>query len=145
MSTTGKFSQEAFSQDILELDQSDFPEPWNQNQWLSTDWGHHQLYTWRNPDLLAFAFFGHLSGDDTAHLFKIVVRSELRRSGIAQAFWREITSKLKDSGIRQVYLEVNTKNTPAIEFYQKQGFRTLQIKKGFYSDGEDAFIMILTL
>lgn len=145
MSTTGKLSQESFSQEILELDQKDFPEPWSKEQWLGTDWHHHRLYTWRNPDLSAFAFFGHLTGDDTAHLYKIVVREELRKSGIAHAFWKETSSKLKESGIRQVYLEVNTKNLPAIRFYEKEGFRTLQTKKGFYSDGEDAFIMILTL
>lgn len=145
MSITGKLAEEKLSVDILELDQKDFPEPWTKEQWLSTNWNHHRLFTWRNPELVAFAFFGHLAGDDTAHLYKIVVRKELRNSGIAHTFWKEMSNKLSNSGIRQVYLEVNTKNLPAIGFYEKEGFRVLQTKKGFYSQGEDAFVMILTL
>ena len=43
--------------------------------------------------------------------------------------------------INEVELEVRTKNVAAIGFYKKHGFKITDTVKGFYQNGEDAYIM----
>jgi ribosomal-protein-alanine N-acetyltransferase len=42
-------------------------------------------------------------------------------------------------------LEVRKGNTAAVNLYQKQGFSISAVRRGFYSDGEDAYFMELSL
>jgi ribosomal-protein-alanine N-acetyltransferase len=40
------------------------------------------------------------------------------------------------------YLEVREHNQPAISLYQKFGFETMYVRKGYYPDGENALVMV---
>jgi ribosomal protein S18 acetylase RimI-like enzyme len=53
--------------------------------------------------------------------------------------------QLQIKGFRSVYLEVEATNFRAKSFYEKVGFNLLRRNKGYYSSGEDALIMSLTL
>ncbi len=44
-------------------------------------------------------------------------------------------------GAEEVYLEVRVSNTPAINLYKKLDYRVVDLIKGYYHDGEDAYIM----
>lgn len=80
------------------------------------------------------------------NITNVAVRKAYRRIGAAdglmQAMFSEIQEKI-DSGkeIVGVTLEVRVSNDPAIKLYEKFGFKTEGVRKGYYSDGEDAIIM----
>ena len=38
-------------------------------------------------------------------------------------------------------LEVNVTNQTAVNFYQKFGFKIIHVRKNYYSDNNDAYIM----
>jgi ribosomal-protein-alanine N-acetyltransferase len=42
---------------------------------------------------------------------------------------------------KQCYLEVRVTNTPAVNLYKKLGFPVTRTIKGYYADGEDAYVM----
>lgn len=49
-------------------------------------------------------------------------------------------------GIRYATLEVRRSNMGAIRLYEKLGFRSVGIRRGYYSDtGEDAIVMMLNI
>ena len=50
----------------------------------------------------------------------------------------EVSSR---SGTRVVTLEVRKHNRAALNFYQKLGFRRVDVIHNYYNDGEDAFQM----
>lgn len=131
--------------DIPELDQKHFPRPWKESDWNTLDMSQHRLWAFEEDRLLGFALFATPSGDETAHLLKVLIIPEKRGSGVAVEFWKSMVKELQKSGFRTVYLEVEKSNERARAFYQKLGFHLLREVKSYYSDGETGIMMQLTL
>ncbi|HXH30565.1 MAG TPA: GNAT family N-acetyltransferase [Bacteriovoracaceae bacterium] len=150
MNTTGKGlvftpDSEQFSH-VMIMDSNYFPRPWDDKSWLDLNLKTNTLMGWeRRGDLVGFALFGTAPSDDTAHLFKILIKPEFQGSHISQEFWTFIVSELKLRNFTSIFLEVEASNERAQRFYQKVGFKDLRIIKSFYSDGEDAHMMQLML
>lgn len=81
----------------------------------------------------------------TGKIVSIAVRKEFRRHGIGEALLREAIRRLRARGKIKVALEVRVSNKPAQELYKKLGFRVVDTIPSYYSDGEDAYYMVLTL
>ena len=79
------------------------------------------------------------------HLISIAVDRRYQRQGIGSRLLSRFLEFLRARGIRGVYLEVSVKNSQAIKFYEKHGFRILRRLSSYYSDGSDAYIMFLEL
>ena len=52
-------------------------------------------------------------------------------------------TRMKDLGASVFTLEVRVSNVPAIGLYEKCGFKKAAIRRQYYQDGEDAFLMVL--
>ena len=64
-----------------------------------------------------------------------------RRTGVATALLLELFERVGDDNARFT-LEVRTSNAPAIDLYERFGFRTAGTRRRYYQDnGEDALIM----
>ncbi len=68
-----------------------------------------------------------------------------RIKGFAQKLLKQAVREGLQANCRQISLEVRKGNLPAIQLYQKLGFTITQVRKRFYSDGEDAYQMCLSL
>lgn len=147
MNTTGKFQVETtFPDAVIELDQKYFPHPWTPDQWHELNPAQHHLFTWAVENkLVGYALFQYLTDDDTAHLLKILINPDERGSGESQRFWSAIMSFLESRDLQHVYLEVEASNARAIGFYEKCGFAVIRRNKAYYSNGDDALIMTMTL
>ena len=76
-----------------------------------------------------------LDSIDVYEIFAIATVEEYRNKGIAQ----ELLDKIKT---KDIFLEVRESNERAINFYKKNDFKQISIRKGYYSDPtEDAIIM----
>lgn len=146
MNIIGKCSLERPGSDLIKIDQDYFPQPWSEQQWLGMDRNQHLLFTFRlQNQLVGYALFGLVNGDDVAHLYKILIIPKKRGEGTSGRFWSCIKQELLKKGVKTIYLEVEASNGRAIGFYHKKGFQILRKSKGYYSTGEDALIMTLTL
>lgn len=146
MNTTGRITVETSSPEVVDLDLTFFPTPWTRQQWSELNLSTHTIFGWRKEEkLLGFALLWIMEGDDTAHLLKILLLNDSRGTGASTAFWSEIIRELKNKGFSSVYLEVEAHNLRAKTFYEKVGFAVLRRIKGYYSNGEDALTMSLTL
>jgi ribosomal protein S18 acetylase RimI-like enzyme len=73
----------------------------------------------------------------------VFVAPEHRRKGYANALLTRIFADYKNAVF---FLEVRISNTPAIKLYEKHGFKTVNIRKKYYSNPtEDAFLMTKTM
>ena len=78
---------------------------------------------------------------ETAELLNIAVDDTLRRRGVGGLLMNALHERAKELGAERVMLEVRRSNAPAIAMYQKFGYVKIAVRKGYYSDGEDADIM----
>jgi len=80
------------------------------------------------------------------HVISIAVLQEYRRRGIGSALMSEALKIFeKKYDVDSVYLEVRVSNQPAINMYEKFGFVKARIIRGYYRDGEDAYVMVKRL
>lgn len=82
---------------------------------------------------------------DRLHIYSIAVKKHFRRKGIGEKLLKKLIKLAKKHGLKEVFLEVNVENTPAIKLYEKLGFKQTKRIKKYYSDGKDAFIYVLDL
>jgi ribosomal-protein-alanine N-acetyltransferase len=149
MNTTGKFrrinSHADLPAEIAALDQKFFPRPWKKADWDSLDFSFHGLWIIESERGLSGLALFSTPQDETAHLLKILIIPDDRGSGIVGRFWDFIADELRNLRYLRVFLEVEESNGRARAFYQKLGFHVLRQVKSYYSDGEGAVMMQLTL
>ena len=79
------------------------------------------------------------------YIVTIDVLEPFRRAGAGSTLLREVERRLASNHVREVDLETATDNESAIAFWNKHGYRTLGVEKGYYPGGRDAFAMTKTL
>lgn len=75
------------------------------------------------------------------HVVSIAVLPQGRRKGVAQALMIRAMEGMRHYKAKLCYLEVRMTNGPGVALYKKLGFEVSRTIKGYYSDGEDAFVM----
>jgi ribosomal-protein-alanine N-acetyltransferase len=79
--------------------------------------------------------------DTVWHVMNVAVDNRLRREGIATTLLSHLFERADEPG-EQYTLEVRTSNAPAIALYERFGFRSAGLRRGYYHDNkEDAVIM----
>lgn len=80
----------------------------------------------------------------TGKIIAFAVKKEFRRMGIGKMLLSEAIKRLEGRGKRKIILEVRVSNIPAQKLYKKFGFEIVDVIHGYYSDGEDAYLMART-
>ena len=75
------------------------------------------------------------------HVVSIAVLPNGRRKGVAQGLMERAMKGMLQYKAKQCYLEVRAKNHAGVGLYKKLGFEISRTSHGYYSDGEDAYIM----
>jgi ribosomal-protein-alanine N-acetyltransferase len=75
------------------------------------------------------------------HVVSIAVLPHGRRKGVAQALMATAMEGMGYYKVKQCYLEVRVTNGAGVALYKKLGFDVSRTSNGYYSDGEDAYVM----
>jgi len=99
----------------------------------------HDQESMTQERILGMVGFWTMAGE--AHISTIGVRPAYRRQGLGELLLISAIelAQLFDASI--VTLEVRASNLPAQTLYEKYGFTRMGLRKGYYSDKEDAVIM----
>lgn len=133
--TIRSFSIEDLKQ-ILEIEREAFPKTGYPKEVILN-------YAKRLPDGFIVVetleqIVGYMIFDQTGHVYSAAVRPSHRRKG----FGRKLFLHASEQSYGKLWLEVRSKNTGAIGFYQRIGMRIVGRVQGYYH-GDDALIMIL--
>ncbi len=79
-----------------------------------------------------------------ATLMSIAIKKDLWGMGLGKRLMEFLIEYLKDK-VESFFLDVRKSNIRAIRLYQSLGFKIFSLRNEYYSDGEDAFQMVLKL
>ena len=129
--------------EVEEIERESYPTPWSRSMFDA------EL---RKPSSLALGAFAEddaLVGYafvsryvDAWHVMNVAVAHAYRRRGIAVALLERLFDVTGTDPRRGYTLEVRVSNVGAIALYEKLGFETRGVRRGYYTDNrEDALIM----
>ncbi|WP_297068574.1 ribosomal protein S18-alanine N-acetyltransferase [Thermococcus sp.] len=110
------------------------------------------IFLENNPDTFLVAEYNgkvigyvmaYLRPDLEGHVMSIAVDPDYRGRGIGSALLSEVIERLAARGAKWIGLEVRVSNENAIKLYERFGFKKIKRVIGYYSDGEDAYYMLL--
>ncbi|MGN1389908.1 MAG: ribosomal protein S18-alanine N-acetyltransferase [Bulleidia sp.] len=79
---------------------------------------------------------------EQAQVATIGVDPDYQNRGIAGAMLSYAEKDAAEQGCETFSLEVRVSNAPAEHLYEKHGFIQVNIRKGYYENGEDAYLMV---
>ena len=123
---------------------SDFDDFWNYSVFkseLESDSSHY-LVVKDNSKIIGFAGIKVTVPD--CDIMNIVVKKDFRNQGIGSLLLKELINLSKSLNVKNLFLEVNERNTPAISLYNKFGFKKISIRKNYYKNN-NAIVMRLDL
>ncbi len=91
-----------------------------------------------NGEMIGFVAGDPRPSQGFAWIATIGVDPRYQRQGIGRALLRACEAEIKLPAIR---LTVRMSNGGAMRLYEQEGYRTVDIWKGYYIDGEDGVIM----
>ena len=87
----------------------------------------HVIWKIEKLKIIGFVYFFHV--EDEIEIIKICIIKSQQNKNYGSLLIDEI-KKLK---IKKIFLEVSTENISAINFYLKNGFKKIGIRKGYYA------------
>ena len=79
---------------------------------------------------------------DEAHVTTLATHPDHRRKGVGRRLMVDLLQESKKLGMACSTLEVRKSNEAAIKLYEKLGYQSVSVRKGYYPDNkEDAVIM----
>lgn len=122
-----------------------FARPWDAHEFermlceRSTE--AHAL--WRGNGVHGFALSRKV--EDEAEILTIVLSPALRGGGHSHRLLREHLTALSFAGVRNVHLEVDEGNAPALKLYTRHGFAKTGERTGYYARPDGTRATALTM
>jgi ribosomal-protein-alanine N-acetyltransferase len=133
---------------IYELEKKVHLAPWTEDNFrfeLSKPYSQFLVMTDDETDSKVAAYIIYWVLFDECQILNVVVDLPYRGLGMAKAMIRQAAQVALKKGIKKLSLEVRKTNDPAIQLYQSLRFVITQVRRNFYSNGEDAYQMTLHL
>lgn len=128
---------------IAALEAECFKDPWHElsvSNELKNDRAFYiGIVDTEKNRLIGYAGFWHII--DEIEIMRVAVSPDYRRNGYAAKMLRMLESEWIDYDIAFARLEVREGNVAARALYESLGFEPEFIRKGYYSDGENAVLM----
>lgn len=132
------------TEDILAIENECFDRPWTYET-LSFEI-HSPLctlaYEEREGKITCYAL-GRVVADE-GELLRLGTSPQFRRQGLAEKSLAALLGKMREVGATRCFLEVRSRNVPAIALYEKLGFKRVGLRKKYYGD-DDAAVMTVEL
>ncbi len=128
--------------EILTIERASFSQPWTRImfEWELTENPCARFFVAVAGD----AFIGYIGGwlvSDELQVVSLAVSPEARRSRVATRLLGHLFEHAGER-VQRAYLEVRRSNRPAIVMYERFGFRSVGVRRGYYEGPkEDAVVM----
>ena len=120
---------------LIQIEKSICKDPISLNELKSFEMNEsHVIWKIEKIKIIGFVCFFHVR--DEIEIIKICIIKSHQRKNYGSILINEI-KKLK---IKKIFLEVSIENVNAINFYLKNGFQKIGIRKGYYANDKSSRI-----
>ena len=140
--------REATMQDlagIMAIERSCFiHDAWSEDVMASELEAEHTFYVvcLENDRIVGYGGLSKLEGSHQADIQTIATDPSSRGKGFGRAMMNALTTKAKELGAKEIFLEVRADNVVAQKLYSVFGYKRIGIRKNYYQpDNVDAFVM----
>jgi [ribosomal protein S18]-alanine N-acetyltransferase len=129
---------------IERIERSSYPTPWSRSMFASELAKPSSVsigaFDQDTDDLVGYLVISRYV--DAWHVMNVAVAPDHRRQGIALALFERLFEVTGTDPRRGYTLEVRVSNEAAIRLYERLGFQSRGVRRGYYTDNrEDALIM----
>jgi ribosomal-protein-alanine N-acetyltransferase len=120
--------------------------PWSEENFqseLEKPYSHTLVLSDDDTDSILAGYIVYWLMFDECEILNVAIDLPYRGLGFAEKLIRTVVTAVMKLGLKRVILDVRKSNLPAIHLYQKVGFNIVHVRKSFYSNGEDAYQMVL--
>lgn len=127
---------------IAAIERAVFSDPWSPAS-IRESVGMPWMFTWVAEggagEVVGYVFCREVAGE--SELLNIAVAPELRRGGVGRTLLGAALTWAEGRGARETFLEVRASNAAAIALYEREGFRAVGRRPGYYQHpAEDAIL-----
>ncbi len=128
---------------MAQIEREAFDTPWTVNMFIPEVESPEAVYLVgvRGNEVLCYGGFHKIV--DEAHITNIAVRASERGRGLGKMLMSALISKAKESDAKHITLEVKSTNEKALKMYLDFGFTVEGIRKRYYNNRDDAYVMWL--
>ena len=114
---------------LIQIEKSIFKHPISINELKSFEMNEsHVIWKIEKIKIIGFVCFFHVR--DEIEIIRIcIIKSHQRKN-----YGSILINEIKKLNIKKIFLEVSIENVNAINFYLKNGFKKVGVRKGYYAD-----------
>jgi len=127
---------------VLEIELDSISPPWPHGALLSEIYREDSFFAVaRDAGILGFVILRWAADD--GELLQIAVDKPVRHLGVGDLLMTAAINYAYKQSLSSVHLEVRESNANAIALYKKHGFKTVRLRRDYYTDPiEDAVVMV---
>jgi len=120
---------------LTQIQKSIFKDPISVNELKSFEMNEsHVIWKIEKIKIIGFVCFFHVR--DEIEIIKIcIIKSHQRKN-----YGSILINEIKKLNIKKIFLEVSIENVNAINFYLKNGFQKIGVRKGYYANDKSSRI-----
>ena len=137
---------------VLSIEEQNSAYPWSQGQFTTSIENSNNICYCLSLNDKTIGYLIAMLALDSADILNIGIEPDFKRQGHGTALLNHLIEELKKRSIGEILLEVRAGNKPAIQFYKKQGFKEISVRKNYYtknsknqSQREDGIIMSIQI
>ena len=129
--------------EIAEIEARIFPDPWSERD-ISDTITHEgaMCFTATEGGRVVAYVIGRIIPPE-GEMYRVAVVPERRQRGVGYRLLDYAMKTSRGKGLETAFLEVRSKNLPALALYRAYGFEKVGLRKGYYKNpDDDAIIMV---
>ena len=137
---------------VLSIEEQNSDYPWSQLQFTTSIENSNNLCYCLSLNGKTIGYLITMLAGDTADILNIGIDSDFKRQGHGTGLLNHLIEELRKRNIGEILLEVRAGNKSAIQFYKRQGFEEISVRKNYYtknsknqSQREDGIIMSIKI
>lgn len=133
--------------DVVGIERTAYPYPWSLGNFSDSLASGYSCWL-AEIDGKAAGYWVMMLVLDEGHILNCCVAPDWQGRGFGRQLVEHLIETARGHGMQMLYLEVRPSNTAAVFLYQKLGFETIALRRGYYPADhgtEDALVMRLQL